>query len=125
MFVKSKRTQTFWHLEKLVSRFQVASRVNILNNMAKRRTKKQKQKAKHDFAISWEPKAKKRRSEPDVKGQIKKSGSGKKPSGTGNDLAKNTAEPGNLASIKKDIIKSLILAGLILASEVVIYLTWL
>jgi hypothetical protein len=93
--------------------------------MTKRRTKKQKQEAKHSFAIHWEPEAKKGSSEPSVKRQFKKSGSRKIPSSSRTDLARNTAELDNLASIKKDILKSLILAGIILASEVVIYLAWL
>lgn len=92
--------------------------------MAKRRTRKQRQEAKHPFSVHWEPEAKNGSSKPSVKGQFKNSGSGKKLSGTSSKLAKNTAELGSLASIKKDIIKSLILAGVILASEVVIYLTW-
>ncbi len=86
--------------------------------MAKRRTKKQKEKAKHVFSVSWVP------SEPGVKGQfnseLKKPGasSGK------HESALSLAKDGSLASIKKDILKSLIIVSLILALEVVLYLAW-
>jgi len=80
--------------------------------MAKRRTRAQKEKARHSFTVSWSPtpsvnqtEAKKARLEADVKKNTVYSVKGTK-----------------LGSIKKDIAKSLILSALILASEVVLYL---
>ena len=92
--------------------------------MAKHRTRKQKELAKHTFTISWKPEAKKTDSEPSVKRQIETNKKIKK----GNDLRIKHSDYSdqivNLASIKKDITKSLILAVIILASEVVLYLLW-
>ena len=96
--------------------------------MSKRRTKKQKLKAKHAFTIPWTPgkvsqiEPKKASFEPDVKGQFEKTSISQKPQSSERILPENTGDKANLASIKKDIAKSLILAGLILASEVVVYL---
>jgi len=93
--------------------------------MAKRRTKKQKEKAKHNFQVSWEPsssKDKKSRSEASVKGQLTtdkiRSGSKRK----NNNITKITGQNDDLASIKKDIRKSLLFTAIILASEIVLYL---
>ena len=96
--------------------------------MAKRRTRKQKQKAKHQHLLSWDPtepntvsEAKVQTSEPVVKGQFKSgSGSIKSKSKTSKN-APNMAKDYNLASIKRDITKSVFLASLILSLQVVIY----
>lgn len=86
--------------------------------MAKRRTKKQKEKAKHTFDLSWSP------SEPDVKGQFNFEPKKPRSSSHKHESALSLAKDGSLASIKKDIVKSLIIVSLILALEVVLYLAW-
>jgi len=99
--------------------------------VAKRRTKKQKQSAKHKFTLSWKPsslnqdfKAEKRSDKPDVKRQIQIDKKTEILKNIKTEIAVNSVKQNNLASIKKDILKSLILAGIILASEVVLYLIW-
>ncbi len=107
--------------------------------MAKRRTRKQKEKAKHQFAVSWKPakllyqnrqqstsksKAKTTTSEAIVKGQFKKRAKALKLQKSKKEKAKDTAKDANLASIKLDIRKSLFLASLILSLEIMIYLWW-
>lgn len=86
--------------------------------MAKRRTKKQKAAAKHTFNLSWAP------PEPGVKGQFNFEPKKPKASSHKHESAISLAKDGSLASIKKDIVKSLILVSLILALEVVLYLAW-
>lgn len=99
--------------------------------MAKRRTRAQKEKAKHNLTVSWLPtkavpiEAKKDISEANVKRQLHKGS--KTPTKLGSNIynSVNSEQYAVLASTKNDIRKSLILAGLILASEVVLYLIWL
>lgn len=90
--------------------------------MAKRRTRKQKEKAKHQFTLSWHPEPKKASSKADVKGQFEKGTKLKKLQKSKKENAKFTAKLDGLASIRRDILKSLLLASLILSLEVVIYL---
>jgi hypothetical protein len=93
--------------------------------MAKRRTRKQKEAAKHQFKISWKPnenEAKRGTSEANVKGQFRKSEAKKPNSKPSKNYSNYTAKSENLAVIRKDIVKSLILAGMIVASEIMIYL---
>ena len=93
--------------------------------MAKRRTRKQKKGARHQFTLSWEPakdEPKTNTSEANVKGQNKKSEAKKKSVRNVKNYSYSSAKSENLGTIKKDIIKSLILAGIIVASEIVIYL---
>ena len=98
--------------------------------MAKRRTRKQKESAKHSFTVSWEPKkeespikAKLNLSEPTVKRQIKKGQSlaSLKPKRSKN--ANSMVKGEYLSEIKRDIVKSLSLASVIVGLELVIYLT--
>lgn len=86
--------------------------------MAITRTRKDKENPHYNFLYSWTP------TEPRVKGE---SGSGTKvnlsklPASKKADiLAKEASE----ARIKKDIVKSLILVGLVITLEVVVYLAW-
>jgi hypothetical protein len=97
--------------------------------MAKRRTRKQKESAKHTFTVNWDPmedkspiKAKSSLSEPTVKGQFKKSQS---PASTKPKMDKNAnfmVKDAYLSNIKRDIGKSLSLALVIVGLELVIYL---
>lgn len=92
--------------------------------MAKRRTRKQKQQAQHQFSIDWT----KLTSDPQsassgrvVKGEIKSS---LKSGTTGNKSAKKARESAVLADssrLRYEVIRSLSLAGLILCLELVIY----
>lgn len=94
--------------------------------MTKRRTRKDKQQAKHQFTVSWSPgssEAENLNSEPSVKRQIITGSKLASKNFVKTKKASNLVKESNLASIKKDIIKSVALAGLILASEVVLYLT--
>jgi len=86
--------------------------------MAKRRTKKEKEKAKHAFNLSWAP------SEAGVKGQFNFEPKRPRAGLQHKESALSLAKDGSLASIKKDIVKSLIIVSLILALELVIYLAW-
>ncbi len=90
--------------------------------MAKRRTRKQKEKAKHQFKVSWKPEAKSTLSEPVVKGQTEVDKKAKKRKGTKRKKAYYKDNSDNLGTIKRDLVKSLIIASLILALEVVLYL---
>lgn len=92
--------------------------------MTKRRTRKQKEKAKHQFSISWEPTYKSSNFKPSVKGQFKKPSSLKVKGRLSSKNAKKLAKAGNLASIKRDIVKSLIITSFILALEIMLYLAW-
>lgn len=96
--------------------------------MSKKRTRKQKESAKHNFSIHWEPdagsEAKTSTTEADVKRQLKYK---KARSSSRLHAPKYTVDTGDinsLASIRKDIYKSLGLTGFILALELVIYLFW-
>jgi len=93
--------------------------------MAKRRTRKQKEEARHSLAISWSPEAKKGRSEPDVKGHLKNEARTPLEQASITKSADLLAKEGSLASIRRDILKSIILASLILGAELVLYLAWL
>lgn len=95
--------------------------------MAKKRTKKQKVEAQHQFSLSWSPRPssfKKQVTGSNVKSQM--SVPEVEASGTISNLdsASFSDKSRYSISIKKDIVKSLILAALILASEIVIYLNW-
>jgi hypothetical protein len=92
--------------------------------VAKRRTKKQKAGAKHPFLISWENEPENTSSSKPVKGQFKSKSKLKTGSGSKSKNAQLLDKQGYLASIKKDLFKSLVLAGFILALQIVIYLAW-
>lgn len=88
--------------------------------MAKHRTKKQKLNVHHPFVLSWAPEA-------HVKGQFASPNNfpaGKPKEPKEKEKAVLLAQEEATGKIKKDILKSLILVSLILASEVVLYLAW-
>lgn len=91
--------------------------------MAKRRTKKEKERAKHQLRISWKPDSNSFSLDP-VKGQFKKPPSGTFSENLSSKNARNLAKDVNLNLSKKEILKSLVLVSLILALELVIYLAW-
>jgi len=91
--------------------------------VSKRRTKKEKEKARHPFLIKWEP------GESNVSKD--KSTSAKKQSATPKIIKKNKIKKdnsyflvgnGDLSSIKHEIFKSLFLTTIILGLEIVLYL---
>lgn len=90
----------------------------------KRRTRKDKKEAKHTFTLSWEKGASERKKSDTVKGQSssrhKKKQSGTKPPKNAKGKAKAQFSEG----IKKDILKSLALAAIILSLEVMLYFIW-
>lgn len=86
-----------------------------------RRTRKDKQNAVHHFSLSWSPEAKNKAS---VKRQIVSAGGRLKAKQSDKKNALLLAKEAGLASIKKDLVKSLILSSLILTLEVVLYLAW-
>ena len=88
--------------------------------MSKRRTRRQKEKAKHKFLYQPTDAS----NEPAVKGQISKVKKHEKHEITKDKMAVYTEKIDDLASIKKNIGKSVILASLILSLELVIYLIW-
>jgi hypothetical protein len=82
--------------------------------MAKRRTREEKVAAKHDFTISWDPST-------SVKSQKHNQSQSK---GFSPGVAKSSVTMGTnfgLASIKKDLIKSISAASFIILAELVIY----
>ena len=89
--------------------------------MGKRRTRKEKEKAIHSFAISWSPEA---NSKVDVKGHFNSEAKKASAKAGHQENAMLLAKEASLKLIKKDIFKSLILASLIVIFEVVLYLAW-
>lgn len=95
--------------------------------MSKRRTKKEKINPKRNITISWQPdnfEAKNTSFEANVKRQLIKKGNNKPPQKKTKKLSVTSDNNKSLASVKKDLAKSLIFAILIIASEIVIYLVW-
>lgn len=90
--------------------------------MTARRTKKQKESAKHTFTFQWTPSVSSARSEANVKREFPNEAKSTSETIRINKETKFTAKDANFTQIRRDLIKSLILASLILASEVVIYL---
>jgi hypothetical protein len=92
--------------------------------MAKRRTRKQKERAKHQSAISWKPSHEIRQDKPRVKGQFDFEAGDTSDEAKKAKNAKKLAKDDSLGIIKRDIVKSLLLASLILALEIMVYLAW-
>jgi hypothetical protein len=90
----------------------------------KRRTKKDKQKAKHTFKMSWEKGVSRRKKTKSVKGQSPNSHKSKSSGTPDPKNAKSRAKDEFSESIKKDIIRSLALAAVILSLEVMLYFIW-
>jgi hypothetical protein len=92
--------------------------------VAKRRTRKQKEKVKYKFTTTSASEAKKQVSSLTVKGQFQTKAKATKTNRVKKEIADRSAKLGNLASIRKDMVKSIILAGFIVGLEIVIYLAW-
>ncbi|OGM14968.1 hypothetical protein A3A76_05560 [Candidatus Woesebacteria bacterium RIFCSPLOWO2_01_FULL_39_23] len=92
--------------------------------MAIRRTRKQKESARHNFEISWQPEAKNERLEASVNRQNKQEGVNQHKSSSPRIKSVESVNYKEIALIKKDLLKSLIVASLILGIETVLYLLW-
>ncbi len=86
--------------------------------MSEHRTRKNKETPHYGFLVSWRP------NETGVKGESKISHDSLNTKTKHLKNADILAQELNSGSIKKDIIKSLILVSLILCVELVIYLAW-
>ena len=91
--------------------------------MTKRRTKKQKKDPKHPFLVSWEGTPAKQSHESTVKRQNKTQAKANSKKSGQSKNAYLLEKGANLASVRHDIIKSLIITSFILGLEVVIYLS--
>ncbi|MBU0572512.1 hypothetical protein KKH23_03405 [Patescibacteria group bacterium] len=92
--------------------------------MAKKRTRKQKEKAKHSFAKAHQISLGKDPFEPVVKGQFKTNKKARHELPLTSKKAMDSAKDSNIVEVKKELVKSLLLASLILGIEVMIYLAW-
>jgi len=99
--------------------------------MAKKRTRRQKETAKHQFSVQWKPssgkknhksEAKKDVFEADVKRQFKSEAEEGKFIPAKNKSTVDSDQKDNLKQIKKDITRSLIIAAIIIAAEMMLYL---
>ena len=90
----------------------------------KRRTRKDKKEAKHTFTLSWEKGTSERKKSDTVKGQSSSRHEEKKSGTKPSKNAKGKAKAQFGKSIKKDILKSLALATIILSLEVMLYFIW-
>ena len=93
--------------------------------MPKRRTRKQKASAKRWFESPVIQESGKVSFEPVVKGQFGKERKIPNSKKSKNEIPEFTAKVGSLSSIKREILKSLVFASLILGLELVIYLAWI
>ncbi|MFV1917546.1 MAG: hypothetical protein ACC618_03660 [Patescibacteria group bacterium] len=89
--------------------------------MAKRRTRSQKERARHQFTVSWKPEAKRSKSEPAVKRQFNNKAETTNLLKGKSKKTTNKAKMAGLGTIRHDIARSVFIASLILSLEVVIY----
>jgi hypothetical protein len=92
--------------------------------MGVRRTRKEKEQAKHSFNLSWNPEPQKKPTEATVKGQFNNPPEAKKQGSSKDELANLSDKDENIASAKRDIVRSLIISGAIVGLEIVLYLAW-
>jgi hypothetical protein len=92
--------------------------------VSKKRTRKEKTNPKHSFLISWSEASNQASPRTVVNRQTKNKDAGIKTKSIGDNNAYLLDKDTDLTSIKRGIIKSLILTGLILATEVVLYFLW-
>ena len=93
----------------------------------KRRTRKEKINPKRSFSYSWKQdisEAENTAFEANVKRQLSNVKEGSYLKEKADKIAMHTENNNTLASVKKDLFKSLAFAILISASELVIYLIW-
>lgn len=90
----------------------------------KRRTRKDKQTARHDFLISWENGNSEPNLSTSVKGQKKMSLKKKAHVPSHSKSAKFSAKDRSWSVVRRDIVKSLLLTTFVFSLELVIYLVW-
>lgn len=91
--------------------------------MAKKRTRAHKTSPNYSFLISWKPDRKEDLGTA-VKGQFKNEPDKKIPEAKGHENANLLEKNGGFVLIKRDLLRSIILASFIIALEVVVYLAW-
>lgn len=91
--------------------------------MPKHRTRKQKETPNYSFLLSWKPDSQ-GSSGTLVKGQFKNHARQEFSEASKHENANLLDKNGSFVSIKRDLVKSLILASLIIALELVVYLGW-
>jgi len=89
--------------------------------MAETRTRKNKENPHYGFLVSWEPKREKKAH---VKGETKFDTNDMPASIRRGKKADSLAQAEAGASIKRDVVRSLIIISLILILELVVYLAW-
>lgn len=92
--------------------------------MGKRRTKKDKLNAKHQFTLSWQPSSSEATLQTPVKRQKLQEKISVEKEKPASKKADSLVQDDQIVGIKKGILKSLILASLILGTELVLYLVW-
>ena len=88
----------------------------------KRRTRKDKEKARHNITLTWEPSKENPPRHELVKGQINLASNELSKGKRSPKKANISAKDDSYARIKHDIVRSLLLASLILSLVVVLYL---
>jgi len=88
-------------------------------SMAAHRTRKNKEAPHYGFLVSWQP------PEAHVKGESKSSESYVASELRSPKMANNMAQDTLVRNNKKDIVRSLLIVGLILILELVLYLAWI
>lgn len=92
--------------------------------MGKRRTRKEKIKALHQFKMVCNPEPKKDTFEANVKGQKENTPKSDFKAQAKTENAEHSAKESLMTSTKRDIFRSLLIVSLILGLEVVVYLVW-
>lgn len=92
--------------------------------MAKRRTRKEKEKAQHPFLLTWNPGNQKNPNLASVKRHFEPKVGKDNLEAEGPKNAKKLAKDLVPRNLPRDILKSLLIASLILGLELVVYLAW-
>jgi uncharacterized protein with von Willebrand factor type A (vWA) domain len=89
--------------------------------MGKRRTRKDKVEARHTVQISWSPEAS---NKPGVKGQSKNTQKPEAIKISKRESAEQSAKESQIKAVKKDLVRSVLIALGIITLELVLYLAW-
>jgi hypothetical protein len=87
-------------------------------SMAIKRTRENKEHPHYGFLVSWEP------NQAHVKRESKSGQDAKPTEASEPKRAKRSDKVVDVRGVKKDIIRSLIVVGIVLTLEVVVYLAW-
>ncbi len=91
--------------------------------MPKHRTRKEKETPNYSFLVSWKPDPQSSPGSP-VKGQFKTHARAESSEAKGLKNAKSLDKNDVFVFTKRDLVKSLVLASLVIALELMIYLAW-